>query len=71
MTYLFSSRPGAELFLRAGAGVFHDLGYGQVASAFRSYPFVACKTVSSVTFPFDADVLGRHDSMPIHLRLYG
>lgn len=46
-SYLLSNRPGQELVVRGGFGVFYDLGYGQVANAYFQYPFFASKLCPS------------------------
>jgi len=45
----YSLRPG--LVLRAGAGIFYDLGEGSAASLATSYPNIAPGFVPSVAFP--------------------
>jgi hypothetical protein len=50
--YQVSKRAGWEGTLRAGAGVFYDLGLGNVASAFGDvYPFSALSGAFDVSFP--------------------
>ena len=50
--YLLSSRPGAELVLRGGFGLFYDLGAGQAGQAFGSVaPYVAAKIFTNTPFP--------------------
>ena len=56
-SYVVSEKAGAQLVVRGGFGIFHDLGYGQIASAFASsYPFIASKLVIGPSFPLTADV---------------
>lgn len=58
VAYQLPSKTGWESTLRSGVGVFHDLGLGDVASAFQTvYPFYA-ETVAccSVHFPLSNDV---------------
>src|ERR1051325_9275745 len=55
--YQLSSRGGWETTLRGGAGVFYDLGLGNIATAFQNiYPFFASKTVGSSPFPLSAAI---------------
>ncbi len=50
--YRASSRSGWEATLRGGAGVFYDLGLGDVANAFdQAYPFFADKVTLNVPLP--------------------
>lgn len=52
LAYQLSSAQGRELVLRAGLGVFYDLGNGQAAQGFGSvFPFVAVKGFTNVPFP--------------------
>jgi hypothetical protein len=51
VAYLCDDKPGHEKILRAGLGLFYDMGYGQVASAFSGAPFSNILTVSNVKFP--------------------
>ena len=54
--YQLATRSGRELVLRAGAGVFYDLGTGQAAQGFGSVaPFVAVKRFMNVPFPLAPD----------------
>ena len=51
-----STTPGRELLLRAGLGLFYDLGNGQAAQGFGSvFPFVAVKRLTNVPYPLSAD----------------
>jgi outer membrane receptor protein involved in Fe transport len=43
-----------ETVVRAGAGVFYDLGNGPVGAAFSSSPFTAEKFLSGTPFPFSS-----------------
>jgi hypothetical protein len=54
---VLSDAPGAQLILRGGFGIFYDLGFGQVASAYRLYPFFGSKNLSDVRYPFAPSVL--------------
>jgi len=52
IAYQLSQRPGREMILRGGFGVFYDLGGGAVINALSAgYPFTASKTLLSVPFP--------------------
>jgi len=55
---LFES-PGRETGLRAGFGVFYDLGTGTTSTAFygASFPHSSSKTVFNAPFPLSPDVL--------------
>jgi outer membrane receptor protein involved in Fe transport len=50
-------RQGAQLIVRGGYGLFYDLGFGQVASAFRAYPFTATNATASPAFPLASSTL--------------
>jgi hypothetical protein len=50
--YQLSGNPKGELMLRAGLGIFYDLGNGQAAQGFGNvFPFVAVKRFSNVAYP--------------------
>jgi hypothetical protein len=50
--YQLSTRPSWEITLRGGAGVFYDLGLGNVANSFQNvYPFVAGRITFNPTLP--------------------
>lgn len=52
MVYQLGGDPGRELMLRAGMGLFYDLGNGQAAQGFGSvFPFVAVKRFTNVAYP--------------------
>jgi hypothetical protein len=52
IVYQVSKEPGRELLLRAGMGLFYDLGNGQAAQGFGSvFPFVAVKDFINVQYP--------------------
>ncbi len=57
VSYLSDDRPGHEMTFRAGGGMFYDLGYGVVASAFNGAPFTASHTTSPLKFPFTTSFL--------------
>jgi hypothetical protein len=43
-----------NLVLRAGAGIFYDLGYSAVANGSSAFPFAQSKTVLNSSFPLSA-----------------
>ncbi|HEX7330908.1 MAG TPA: TonB-dependent receptor plug domain-containing protein [Pyrinomonadaceae bacterium] len=50
--YQLNTQPEKELMLRAGLGLFYDLGTGQSAQGFGSvFPFVGAKRFFDVSFP--------------------
>ncbi|HKV37392.1 MAG TPA: hypothetical protein VJP89_23820 [Pyrinomonadaceae bacterium] len=50
--YQLNTQPEKELMLRAGLGLFYDLGTGQSAQGFGSvFPFVSAKRFFAVAFP--------------------
>ncbi len=50
--YQLNTQPEKELMLRAGLGLFYDLGTGQSAQGFGSvFPFVSAKRFFDVAFP--------------------
>ncbi len=56
-TYQLNTRSGWEAILRGGAGIFYDIGLGNVATAFQNiYPFFASRTSFSVLFPLSPAV---------------
>jgi len=51
-TYQILQRPARELVLRGGFGVFYDLGNGQAATAFSSFPYSSTRSLPANTqFP--------------------
>jgi hypothetical protein len=46
--------PLPNLVLRAGAGIFYDLGYSAVANATNAFPFSQQKLILSTSFPLSA-----------------
>jgi len=46
--------PGAEWVLRAGIGVFHDIGYGASTNAFNAAPYVSARNLVLPVFPLVA-----------------
>jgi len=47
-------QPLPNLVLRAGAGIFYDLGYSAVADGASAFPFVQSKNISNTSFPLSA-----------------
>ncbi|HWC20374.1 MAG TPA: TonB-dependent receptor, partial [Terriglobales bacterium] len=43
-----------NLVVRAGGGIFYDLGYSQVANGSSAFPFAQSKTIPNVSFPLSA-----------------
>jgi len=54
VAYLSDDKPGREMTLRAGIGVFYDMGYGVVGGAFNGAPYSNVNTMSEVKFPLTA-----------------
>jgi len=50
---LFQNR-GRETILRAGVGIFYDLGAGMVANSASYFPYLRRKNLANVTYPLDA-----------------
>ena len=48
----WQARP--DLVLRAGAGIFYDLGYASVADGHGSWPWAQQKVLTNLTFPLNA-----------------
>jgi len=56
VAYQLSARQRWETTLRGGAGIFYDLGLGDITSAFQFvYPFVAAKVSFNLLFPSETD----------------
>jgi len=47
----WNARP--NLVIRAGAGIFYDLGYSAVATASTAFPYVQSKTILGTAFPLN------------------
>jgi hypothetical protein len=47
-------QPLPNLVLRAGAGIFYDLGYSEVADAASAFPYLQSKTILNTSFPLSA-----------------
>jgi hypothetical protein len=56
VAYLLRSSSTVQTVIRAGGGVFFDLGNGPVGSAFQLFPFTALKDATGQNFPYDATV---------------
>lgn len=57
VAYLSDDTPGREMVLRAGFGMFYDLGYGSADSAFSGAPYANVFTISQPLFPLSASNL--------------
>ena len=56
-SYQVSQAPGRELIVKAGYGIFHDIGLAHAATTYRTYPFAASATVTAPTYPLsEADL---------------
>ncbi|HEX8145466.1 MAG TPA: TonB-dependent receptor [Pyrinomonadaceae bacterium] len=56
IAYQLSADEGRELVLRAGIGIFYDLGNGQAAQGFGSvFPYVAVKRFADVAYPLSPE----------------
>jgi hypothetical protein len=56
LAYQLTPGQGRELILRAGLGIFYDLGNGQAAQGYGSvFPFVAVKRFTNVQFPLSPE----------------
>jgi hypothetical protein len=51
VSYLSDNRPGHEMVLRLGIGMFYDPGYGAIGGAFRDAPYSNVDTISEANFP--------------------
>ena len=57
VAYQLRTQAGWETTVRGGAGIFYDLGLGDIATAFQNvYPFFASKGIANVTLPFSGSV---------------
>ena len=54
VAYLSDDKPGREMILRFGAGIFYDTGYGVIGGAFNGAPYANTQTISEVQFPLPA-----------------
>jgi hypothetical protein len=69
VAYLSDDTPGREMVLRAGIGVFYDMGYGAVDGAFTGAPYANVWTYSQINFPLSAGYLTAPTMPPV--RPYG
>jgi hypothetical protein len=51
IAYLSDDAPGREMTLRAGFGMFYDVGYGVAGQAFFGAPYANVRTASEIGFP--------------------
>ena len=51
IAYNMDERPGREMVLRGGIGLFYDLGYGATGGAFIGAPFSSVRTLTEPKFP--------------------
>ena len=51
VAYLSDDTPGREMVLRAGFGMFYDLGYGAADGAFSGAPYSNVLTITETGFP--------------------
>jgi hypothetical protein len=54
--YQLAQRPGWETMIRAGTGIFYDLGTSQATQGFESYPYFTVKNLTNVQWPLAPDV---------------
>jgi hypothetical protein len=54
LAYQMSGRPGREISLRGGLGIFYDLGDGVIGQATESFPHFRRKFVSGQRFPLNS-----------------
>ena len=59
LAYQLGERPNWDTILRAGFGIFYDLGYGSLGGVSSYFPNLARKDVGSAPFP-----LSLHDAAP-------
>jgi carboxypeptidase family protein len=55
LAYQLDTTPGREMMFRAGVGLFYDLGYGTVSSAFMGAPYVNQNVLSEAEFPLSEE----------------
>ena len=55
VVYQSGGEPGWETVLRAGFGIFYDLGYGSLGGAFSYWPFEALKIIPSASLPLTSN----------------
>ncbi|HTA44397.1 MAG TPA: TonB-dependent receptor [Bryobacteraceae bacterium] len=49
-------QPAANWVVRSGAGIFYDLGYGDIANGASAYPYVASRATLNTPFPLSPAV---------------
>ncbi|MDQ2920724.1 MAG: carboxypeptidase regulatory-like domain-containing protein [Acidobacteriota bacterium] len=54
VAYQLSQRQGKETVLRAGFGIFYDLGAGMIANSASYFPYLRRKNFFNVSYPLDA-----------------
>jgi hypothetical protein len=50
----FAWQAHSNLILRAGAGIFYDLGYSEVTNAMISFPYIQESLISGTSFPLNS-----------------
>jgi hypothetical protein len=53
LAYQLFQRPGKETVVRAGIGIFYDLGAGLVANSASYFPYLRRKSLANVAYPLD------------------
>ena len=53
LAYQLFQRPGKETVLRAGMGMFYDLGAGLVANSASYFPYLRRKSLANVAYPLN------------------
>jgi outer membrane receptor protein involved in Fe transport len=54
LSYQLSQTQGKETVLRAGVGIFYDLGAGMVANSASYFPYLRRKNLANISYPLDA-----------------
>jgi TonB dependent receptor len=54
LAYQFGGPANSQTVLRAGFGIFYDLGYGSVGGSFSYWPFTVLKVIPGATLPLSA-----------------
>jgi hypothetical protein len=54
LAYQLFQHPGKETVLRAGMGIFYDLGAGLVANSASYFPYLRRKSLANVQYPLDS-----------------
>jgi len=55
LAYQFGQPANSQTVLRAGFGIFYDLGYGSLGGAFSYWPFEALKIIPSTSLPLSGN----------------